>query len=289
MIPALFEYAAPESLAEAISLLQNQPNGRLLAGGLDLLTEMKLRRAEPALLVDLRKLDGLRGIQPWGDGLRIGALTTCAELAGHATVQQQYRVLAEAADSVGDVQVRNMSTLGGNLATADPAGDLAAAVLALGAVLQVNGPDGERAILADQFFVGAFTTSLTRSELITSFDLPAAPRRRGSAYVKIKNPANNYPLCGVAASIALSDAGTLSVCRVAVTGVTVHPRRLLALEQALKNQAPTDDMLRGAYAKAVEGLPFITDMFGSAEYRSHLTTVLTEQALSLALSRAQAA
>ena len=188
MIPAQFDYSAPESVADAVGLLQGRPGARVLAGGLDLLTQMKLRHVSPPLLVDLRKIASLRGVQLLDDSLHVGAMTTCAEIVASQAIQDGYQVLAEAADVMGDAQVRNVSTIGGNLAGGDPASDLAAAVLALDATLQLTGPDGSRSIAADQFFRGAFTTALENAEIITAVALPAAPAVSGSAYEKIKNP-----------------------------------------------------------------------------------------------------
>jgi len=287
MIPARFDYAAPESLPEAIAILQKQPAGKVLAGGHDLLTEMKLRRASPPMLVDLRKISSLRGIQVLSSGLRIGSMSTCTELAGNAVIVKTYQALAEAADSIGDAQVRNACTIGGNLASADPAGDLAAAVLVLDGVIQVSGPDGARAIPADQFFLGAFTTSLNSAEIITSIDLPSTLSGSGSAYAKIKNPANNYPICGVAASVVVGRDGTIDLCQVAVTGVTAHPRRLHAVESALKGKTPSLDNIRGACVRSADGLTLISNLYASGEYRGHLTAVLAEESLSRAVNRAR--
>jgi len=287
MIPARFDYAAAESVEEAVALLQSRAGARVLAGGQDLLTQMKLRHVSPPLLVDLRKIASLRGMQALETGLRFGAMTTCTEIVASPAVKDGYQVLAEAADSIGDAQVRNVSTIGGNLASGDPASDLAAAVLALDATLQLAGPNGSRSIAAEQFFLGAFTTALESTETITALDLPAVPAGSGSTYEKVKIPANGYPLCGVAASVVHGRDGSILLCRLAITGVTAHPRRLRNVEAWLEGKTPTPATIRDACAMIGEGLTFITNLHGSGDYRGHLTTVLAERALLRAVERAQ--
>jgi carbon-monoxide dehydrogenase medium subunit len=200
-------------------------------------------------------------------------------------VQANCQALVEAAHSIGDAQVRNWSTLGGNLADGDPKADLAVAVLALEATLYVVGPYGSRTIGADEFFIGPFETAL-RGEIIKEIKFSAAPTRSGSAYEKFKNPANSYPICGVAAAVVLNEQNSVAKCRVAVTGVTAHPTRLRQVEAALEKAAATPQNINAAAEQASTGLTFVSDLFASDEYRAQLTRVLTERALTRAVERA---
>ncbi len=287
MIPAPFDYAAPKTLEEAVTLLSQTEGALALAGGQELLTELKLRRMVSPLLVDLRRVPGLQGIgrRKGEDTLYIGAMTTSNELAEHPEVRANALVLAEAAKNMGDAQVRNRATIGGNLAFGSPKADLPAALLVLEATIYVVGPKGPRAIPADQFFLGPSETVLEVGEIITEVRLPLAPASSGSAYQKIKIPANGYPLCGVAAVVESAKNGAVAKCRVAVTGVSSHPMRLHPVEKALEGQKPTAKNIVAAAKQAGEGLTCFTDLFGVAEYRANLTCVLSERALTRAVER----
>jgi carbon-monoxide dehydrogenase medium subunit len=288
MIPVRLNYAAPESLQEAVQLLSQNAGASILAGGHSLMPDMKLRRVAPSLLVDLRKLQALRGIARRDGGLRLGAMTTCTEIAASEEVRQAYRVLAEAAASIGDPQVRNRSTIGGILAYNDPAADLPAVALALEATLNTVGPDGTRALPAHEFIAGSFKTRLAPHEIITAVDLPVPVAGAGSAYEKFKHPASGYALCGIAALVGLSTNGTVGTCRVAVTGAASRATRLRAVEAALGGREPTTGTITAAAGHAFdEELTFVADLFASAEYRAHLTRVLIERALARAVERAR--
>lgn len=282
MIPVPFDYAAPRTVDEAVALLGQRAGTLVLAGGQHLLADLKLRRSTPPLLVDLRQIPGLRGISRLPDGgLGMGAMTSCAELIAHADVQTGARALVEAARGLGDVQVRNRATLGGNLAGGHPAAALPAALLALEATIHVAGPGGRREIPADQFFVAPFRTALKSDELITEVRWPAPPASSGSVYEKFSH-SHSYPLCGVAALVSLTKKGTVEKCRVAVTGVSAHPLRLRSLEDALDGQEPNARNIAAAAAKAGVGVTFVTDSLASAEYREHLTRALSERVLARA-------
>lgn len=287
MIRTQFDYVAPKSLDEAVAMLQTNGEARLLAGGHSLLGQLKTRQISPKLLVDLRQVPGLKDIgrRPGEEGLFIGAMTTCAELAAHPEVQANYQALVEAANSIGDAQVRNRATLGGNLGTGDPAADLAATALALEATLYVVGPFGSRTIGAGEFFIGPFETAL-RGEIITGIKFPPVPARRGSAYEKIKNPANGYPICGVAAAVTLTEQNSLAECRLAVTGVAAHPIHLRKGEASLEKAEATAQNIAAAAEQATQGLTCVSDLFASGEYRAHLSRVLAERALTRAVERA---
>jgi len=289
MIPVRFDYVAPDSLQEAVQLLSQNVGASILAGGHSLMPDMKLRRMAPSLLVDLRKLQALRGIggRESAGALRIGAMTTCAEIAASEEVRKNYHALAEAALSIGDPQVRNCSTIGGNLAYNDPAADLPAVALAFEATINTVGPDGTRAILANELIIGPFKTRLAPSEIITSVDFPAHVAGAGSAYEKFKHPASGYAICGIAAMVVPVANGTVGKCRVAVTGAASRATRLRAVETALEGHEPSVGNIAAAAGRVLdEELSFATDLFASAEYRAHLTQVLIERALTRAVERA---
>ena len=223
--PAEFTYHRPTSLDEAIGLLAKGGDTRPLAGGHSLLPMMKLRLAEPQAIVDIGRIPGLDGIAIEGDELRVGALATHASVAASELVREKCRVLAATAEGIGDRQVRNRGTIGGSLAHADPGADYPTVVTALGATVVVRGADGEREVLADDFFTGVFTTALRQGELVT------AVRVRGvesAAYVKHRHPASGYAVAGVAVVLRPEAA------RIVVGGVTGTPVRATKAEQAME-------------------------------------------------------
>lgn len=285
MITAPFDYALPGTLNEAVALLQQNQEAKALAGGHSLLPIMKLRLTTPPLLVDLRNIAELRGISAQGGGFRIGAMTTYAEIAGHADLQG-YHALYDATSVIGDVQVRNRGTIGGSLAHNDPAADLPAVVLAFDVTINTLGPNGTRAIPIDQFIVGMLQTALEEGEIITSVDLPALAASTTSYYAKFANPASGYATVGVAARLTLA-GGTAQNVRVALTGAADQATRLTSVEQALEGQQITEDSIAAAAQQAGEGLDFNGDIHASVEYRAAMVKVYTRRALVGALQRAQ--
>ncbi len=285
MFPAAFEYHAPTTLEEALELLWRNPEAKVLAGGHSLIPAMKLRLATPPALVDLRRIPGLSGIRLEGDRLVIGAMTTYYDVQTSDLVRQHVPVLAEATDVVGDLQVRNWGTVGGSLAHSDPAGDYPAIMLALGAEIRARGPQGERTIPIDEFFVGMFATALQPGEVLTEVRVPVMGPGTGAAYVKFPHPASRYAVVGVCAVVTRAD----NVCRqarIAVTGATLHATRATAAEQALQGQPLNPDTIRSAAERAPEGLTIVGDrVFASEEYRTHLLRVLTRRALQAAVEK----
>jgi carbon-monoxide dehydrogenase medium subunit len=275
MIPADFEYAAPATIDEALTLLaRNGEDAKLLAGGHSLIPLMKLRLARPGMLIDLRRIAGLRGVRQEGDRLAIGAMTTHAEVASNALVRQQAPALAQAAREIGDRQVRARGTIGGSLAHADPAADLPAAMLALDAWMVIRSSSGERIVGADDFFRGLLETALEPNELLTEVRVKVSPR---SAYVKFPNPASHYALTGVAA--ALTGDGTISSARIGVTGAAPSAYRAEGAEAALSGRGLTADVIDAAAAATRDGRELLGDIHASAEYRAALVQVLTKRAL----------
>ncbi|HEX8995561.1 MAG TPA: xanthine dehydrogenase family protein subunit M [Ktedonobacterales bacterium] len=287
MFPATFEYHAPATLSEALTLLgQNDSEAKALAGGQSLLPLMKLRLAEPATLVDLRKVPELKGIRADGDGVAIGAMTTYFQTIDSPLVQQKTPLIVETLRQVGDPQVRARGTIGGSLAHADPAGDLPAVALALNATVHVVGPQGERDIAASDFFVDMLTTALEPGELVAwvRFEGTDTPHT-GVAYVKHRHPASGYAVVGVAAVVRLDAQGNCEEARVGVTGAGSHAARATAVEQALQGK-PFASTVAEASAHAANGLDLLGDSYASSEYRAHLTRVLTLRALNHAAQHA---
>jgi len=286
MFPAAFEYHRPTSVQEAVALLeQSGGDAKVLAGGHSLLPLLKLRLAEPAALIDIGRLPGMTGIQNQGGELIIGSLTTHATVATSDAVKQAAPLRAEAANVIGDQQVRNRGTIGGSLAHADPAGDLPAVILALEAQIKAVGPNGERTIPANDFFVDMLTSALQESEILTEIRVPALPSGAGTAYLKMDHPASHYALCGVAAVLTLGEGDRISEARVAVTGVGSKAYRATGVEEALKGQPANLDSYTNAAEKAADGQDPLSDIHASAEYRAHLARVYTRRALEQAASR----
>jgi carbon-monoxide dehydrogenase medium subunit len=287
MHPSAFEYLVPASLTEAVSMLETKRGeAKLLAGGHTLIPMMKLRLAAPTYLVDIGRIGGLAEIRKRGNTLHVGPLATHHAIETSDVVAENAPLLAEAASRIGDLQVRNGGTIGGNLAHADPASDLPAAVLALEAELRTVGPTGERRIKADEFFVDLLTTDLKEDEILAEILIPIQIGRVGSSYQKFDNPASHYAIVGVAALLEMSDDGTIVKARVGITGAGSTPYRATGVEQALEGQAANEAVIAQAAKAAADGLEAMSDIHASAEYRIHLVKVYTARALSQAAARA---
>ena len=285
MYPAQFEYVAPTSLEEALSVLsESGGEAKILAGGHSLLPMMKLRLAQPAKLVDLSKIQGLNEIRLDASGISIGAMVTHAQVAESPEIARAFPVLAEAEHVVGDLQVRNRGTVGGSLAHADPAGDLPAAFLALAGEVTARGPSGERVIRSTEFFVDILTTALEENEILTQIRFPSLPPSTGSSYQKFDHPASHYALTGVAAVVTLGGGGVIERARIGVTGVGPKPYRAEGVEQALVGKGA--DAVRQAAETAADGIDCNDDIHASAEYRAHLARVFTRRAVEAAMQRA---
>jgi carbon-monoxide dehydrogenase medium subunit len=286
MYPADFDYHRPRSIAEAQQMLAANPGAKLLAGGHSLIPLMKLRLASPPAVIDIGRIPELRGISTSGSTLRIGALTTHAELAASADLRKRAAALSEAAAVVGDPAVRNRGTIGGNVAHADPASDLPTVLVALGAQMLVVGAGGERTIDAAQFFTGIMATALRDDEILAAVIVPAASAGQGSAYVKFSHPASRYAVVGAAAAVT-AEAGTCKTVRVAVGGLVPAARRAPTVERSLTGQQPSDAAIAAAAAQVDADLDEVSgDIFASADYRRAVAPVYVKRALSAAVARA---
>jgi len=232
MIPAAFDYHRPASLDDALRLLQEVPEAKILAGGHSLLPMMKLRVISPRNLIDIGRIAALRGIREEGGGLVIGALTTHWMIESSPLIRARVPALADAAGRIGDVQVRNVGTIGGSLVHADPAADYPAVILAVDAEMVAVGPGGRRTIPAGQFFTGVMASAVRADEILTEIRLPRLPDGTGQAYLKFPHPASGFAVVGVAAVVRVQ--GTrCEDARVAVTGVGPTPYRATAVERLL--------------------------------------------------------
>ncbi len=287
MIPAQFEYHAPTSVKDALQLLRTLSDAKLVAGGHSLLPLMKFRLAAPANLIDLGRIAGLRGIREEKGQVAIGAMTTHWVIESSDLLRQKVPLLPETASTIGDVQVRNVGTIGGSLAHADPAADYPAAVLALEAEMVAEGARGRRSIKASDFFTGLYATALAPDEILVEVRVPVQPARTGTAYLKFPHPASGFAVVGVAALVTLNGKGRCERARVGVTGVAPVAYRARAVEDRLRGQALDAGTIAAVADLAADGVDANADVFASAEYRRHLAAVFTKRAVEKALQQAQ--
>ncbi|MBV9440614.1 MAG: xanthine dehydrogenase family protein subunit M [Candidatus Eremiobacteraeota bacterium] len=281
MIPAAFEYVRAASLDEAVRLLGERDDSKLLAGGHSLIPMMKLRLATPARLVDIARLPGLAGIRIEGGRVEVGALTTHAAIAASDEVRRQAPALWDAACRLGDPQVRNRGTIGGACAHADPSADYPAVLLALDASFTVRGKGGDREIAARDFFRGIFETALRSDEILTAIAFTPAPR---SAYAKYHHPASHYAVVGAAAALEL-DGATIRRARVAIAGLGDGALRAGGVEHALSGLGADDAAaIEAACARAGDGVEARSDAFASGAYRRAMAGVYAARAVLRAAS-----
>jgi carbon-monoxide dehydrogenase medium subunit len=280
MITAPFDYEAPESLEEAIRMLhENGEDAKLLAGGHSLLPLMKVRLAAPTILIDLRKIPGLHGIQQTGDGWRIGPMTRHADLQD----TPELGVVARAASEIADQQVRNRGTIGGSLAHGDPASDLPTVLLALDGELTARGPGGERTIAAAELFKDYLTTALAHDEVITEVRLPAL-EGYGFGYQKFTRRAEDWAMVGVCALVSRAPDGRCDDVRIGLTNMGPTALRATAAENALRGGQLDDSSISAAAERAAEGTEPPGDLNATPDYKRHLARVLTRRALEEAVS-----
>lgn len=289
MTSAPFEYARPETVAEASRMLSKYGgNAKLLAGGHSLIPLMKLRLASPDALIDLSGVSELKGIKSTADGLSIGSMTTYHELEASSDVQNGAPLLADAASQVADAQVRNFGTIGGAVSHSDPSADLPAVVLALEAVMVTGSQRSGREIPAERFFKDFLTTALRTNEVLTRIEVPKPPAKTGTAYVKMANKASHYALVGVAAVITLGAGGVCERARVAITGAGPYTTRAKRTERMLVGKQLAPNVIRNAAKRAgaeIDGM-FNEDVHASAEYRASMTQVYAERAIAAAVANA---
>ena len=278
-----FEYFSPKSLEEALALLSTyREDAKLLAGGQSLLSLMKLRLANPKVLIDLGRIADLDYLRAEGEKLNIGALTTYAQIKESELLRSKCPVLPKTAAVVGDAQVRNRGTLGGSLAHADPHGDMPAAVLALEAELKAVGPKGVRWIKADDFFVTLFSTALASDEVLTEIRVPVLDGER-SAYLKAARRPSDFAMVGVALRLRIGPDQMCEQISIGVTGVTDRPYRGIGVEKALRGKKLNANVIEDAAAQVTEGIDVVEDVNASQAFRAHLARLYTGRAIQAAL------
>jgi carbon-monoxide dehydrogenase medium subunit len=287
MFAPSFDYYRAKSVAEAGDLLRKNPGAKLIAGGHSLIPLLKLRLASPAALIDIGRIADLKGIAVKDGVVRIGALTTHAELAASTAMRDNCPALAEAAQLIGDPAVRNRGTIGGNVAHADPASDLPTVLTALGARFVISSGGQSRTSDAATFFTGIMTTALGENDLIVAVEVPVRQRGQGQAYVKFSHPASRYAVIGVAAIVTAS-GGACTAAAVALGGLTPHAVRASSVERALAGQRLTPETIANAAAKTTAdlGSDVFGDVFASAAYRAAVAPVWVKRALAAAAGRA---
>ena len=289
MKPPPFEYFDPRTIREAVSLLrEHEGEAKILAGGQSLLPLLNMRLARPEVLVDLNKVDGLDYIREADGWLAIGAMTRQRDVERSELVKSRNPLLHAAILSIGHPQIRNRGTVGGTLAHADPAADVVATAVALGAEVQAVGPEGERTIKAEDFFVTALTTALEPTEILREARFPALPRGSGWSFMDVARRHGDFALAGAAVTLTLGGGGNCSGASIVVFGVTPTPLKASEAEQLLIGEKPGEKLFEEAGRKASEAIDEpMADIHASAEFRQHLAKVLTRRALAEAAARAR--
>lgn len=278
MIPAAFDYKAPTSLNEALQLLgEGGDDAKIIAGGQSLLPVLRLRLAAPELVIDLAKIDSLKGIRDDGDAIIIGAMTPHFDVLRDPLIAEHASLIAKCVATVADPQVRHRGTFGGACAHADPASDIPAPVLALDAEFVIAGPSGQRTVAATDFFQDLFTTAVGDDEILVEVRVPKYTGW-GSAYEKFVRVAHQWAIAGVAATVR-TEGGTIAEARIALTNMGPTPIRARAAEQALVGVAVEPDAVAGALTSIADGTAPPTDLNGDPEYRRHLVSVLGRRAV----------
>ena len=289
MIPGHFDYVRPADLAETLRILQDREGeAKLLSGGYSLIPLIKLRLAQPALLVDLRDVAGLDGIGETDDYLRIGARTTHRQIHEAEVVRNGYPLLHDVTGVIGDPQVRNWGTIGGSVAHADPASDWPAVLLATSATIVCRSQSGERTIAARDFFLDTFQTAIEPTEVLTEVRIPRRPRGSGGAYVKLERKVGDFATVGVAIVVRLGTDGVIGNAGIGLTGVAETPFAATDAEAVLAGNAPSEEVFRrAADAAAAQSRP-AGDVRGPVEYKRAMAAELTMRSLRLAVERALA-
>ena len=284
MIPGPFEYFAPRSLSEAVKFLsEHKDDVKILSGGQSLLPLMKMRLSKPAFVVDIGRLPELNQIVEQGDQLVIGALVTHAQIEFSDLLKTKCPLLPQTAATIADVQVRNRGTIGGSIAHADPAGDWPATIMALDAEIQVYGPNGERWVKCDEFFLGLLMSVLEPDEIVTAVRVPVTGNDK-TAYMKAAPRSSGFAVVGVAVRLAVDSARTCSRAAIGITGVTDKAYRPERVEQMITGKRLDSAIIQQAAAEACRNVEPIEDINGSAEYRKQLTEVYVARTIEAALS-----
>jgi aerobic carbon-monoxide dehydrogenase medium subunit len=287
MIPPAFEYLRPKSIPEAIAFLQQYgDNAKILSGGQSLIPMMKFRLARPGYLVDINRISGLSYIKEEGGYLKIGGLTREAELENSPLILSKYPIISDTARTIADPQVRNMATLAGNLAHGDPANDHPATMLALGAQVVAVGPQGERVLPIESFFVTLFTTELQHDEIVSEIRIPVPPPGSGGAYLKLERKVGDFATAGVAAQVTVDSGGICQNAGIGLTNVGATPIKAVKAEESLRGRKLDESSIAQAAQLAAGEAEPSSDLRGPAEYKRGLVMELTRRAVTRAYERA---
>lgn len=287
MIPASFDYHAPGTLPEALALLSKYgDDAKVLSGGQSLLPLLKLRLGQTGHLIDIGRIPGLEYIREDGGFLRIGGRTRESALEASEVVQKRYPILHDTAKVIADPLVRNMATIGGNLAHGDPGNDHPATMLALGAQVVATGPKGERVIPIEQFFIGLFRTALKPDEVLTEIRIPVPPARSGGAYMKLERKVGDYATAAAAAQVTLGSGGAVERVGLALTNVGPTPIKAADAEKFLVGKRPDAATLSEAAQRAAKASSPSADRRGAVDYKREMARVMATRALKLAVERA---
>ena len=288
MIPPAFEYLRPKTIPEALTFLeQHGDDAKILSGGQSLIPMMKLRLARPSYLVDINRIAGLSYIKEEGGFLKIGGLTREAEVESSPIVRAKYPILLDTASVIADPQVRNLATVGGNLAHGDPANDHPATMMALGAQIVATSKKGERVIPIESFFVGLFTTALEPGEILTEIRIPIPPAKSGGAYIKVERKVGDFATAAVAVQLTLDDKGAVQRAGIALTNAGPTPVKAKKAEDFLRGKKVDAAVIAQAAQLAADDAQPGDDLRGPAEYKKGLVKELTKRAISRALDRAR--
>jgi carbon-monoxide dehydrogenase medium subunit len=286
MIPPSFEYLRPKTIPEAIAMLQEHGDAaKILSGGQSLIPMMKFRLARPGYLIDINRISGLAYIKEEGGYLKIGGLTREAELEASPVVGSKYPIIVDTAHAIADPQVRNLATVGGNLAHGDPANDHPATMIALHAQIVASGPKGERIIPIESFFVSLFTTSLQAAEILTEIRIPIPPPQSAGAYFKLERKVGDFATAAVAAQVTLDDQGVCQKVGMGLTNVGARPIKARKTEDFLRGKKLDEATIKQASQLAADEAEPSADLRGPVEYKKGLVKELAKRALTRALER----
>jgi len=289
MIPATFDYEAPTTLDEALALLEKHGDeAKILAGGHSLIPMMKLRFAEPETLIDINNIPGLSYVKEEAGYLKIGAMTREAEVEHAEVIAGKYPIFLDATKLIADPQVRNMGTIGGNLAHGDAANDHPAVMFALNAEVEITSSEGSRTVPIDEFFYGFYMTAIQPNEILTEIRIPIPPARTGNAYHKLERKVGDYATAGVAVQITLDEQGVCTYAGIGLTNVNPVPMRVERAEELLQGSQITDELITQAATFASEDCNPSADLRGDEEYKRAMVGVLVKRMIKKALERANA-
>jgi len=288
MIPPSFEYLRPKTIPEAIAMLQQHGDAaKILSGGQSLIPMMKLRLARPSILIDINRISGLSHVKEEDGYLKIGGLTREAELEASPLVRSKYPILADTTHVIADPQVRNLATVGGNLAHGDPANDHPATMIALGARVVANGPKGERVIPIEKFFLSLFTTALEPDEILTEIRVPIPPARSAGAYLKLERKVGDFATAAVAVQMTVDEQGACQKVGIGLTNVGATPVKAQKAEEFLLGKKLDDDAISQAAQLAADEAEPSADLRGPVEYKKGLVKELAKRAFELTRERAR--